>query len=614
MTTALTLDVDTRRFLAHLPHFFSSLSAAVAEMLQNSTRAQATTVDITIARAPADDAWVLTLVDDGPGIADPENLFTAARTGWDESQIIEPAGMGFFALLGLAQTLTVTSRSADGTGWQAVVSAQAFTGEPFSVTPLVSAHSASGLTVQAVLKPEADVSCLVHAPDTFHKLFTWRHAFPLTVRLYRPDAQGDLKTQTIPSHFDPASCPVLSTHMGSLYRGEESNGTEITVMWEHRLIRAKRNDLITALVARHGSLGAMVAWSLPNGLVWVLPKDTPVRAQLPERSALITNSAWHETLAQLADALVTAFQPARVLAAVQDVAQTRPDVLTASFWRPDSVAWRALPTPKTIVEAFKQSVALPPFFAVPDAAWLMWAGYVEQTVADPFSESGDWEGEMADGYEGQTYRLWMKNAPVTSNELLANQLCWHGFWTAVADSTPDASVMTVTCQDLEWAPPDTLVGNWLVLGRARQIVVERDGIPVGTVPWMVQTVGEDEDPGLVIADQGSTIGYGDVTAYPLPLLIQENRESSDVSFWDYVYAGELDLSALADEVTRTAQHLWDHQAVAAREAQDQTACVREHWTRLRQEATALLELVTDHSEWVASLTAVLALEFPDRQP
>lgn len=68
---ALTLDVNASQFLAHLPQFFRSLESALSEQLQNASRAGASAITITLTRTPADDAWMLTLEDNGPGVADP---------------------------------------------------------------------------------------------------------------------------------------------------------------------------------------------------------------------------------------------------------------------------------------------------------------------------------------------------------------------------------------------------------------------------------------------------------------------------------------------------------------------------------------------------------------
>ena len=212
----MQLTIDQTRLLTHLPQFFQSLSSAVSEVLQNSTRAGAAAVDITLTRPSPDDAWQLTIIDNGPGVVDPADLFTAARTGWDETQVIEPAGLGFFALLGLSRRLTVTSRLPDGSGWTTTVNEDVFTGTDFPLTPLPVVAEPSGLRLSAVLKPEADVRPIQQADPT--DLRSWRHAFPPTVTLHRPDARGVMTTTVLPSVLDPLTFfDRLDTSVGSLY-------------------------------------------------------------------------------------------------------------------------------------------------------------------------------------------------------------------------------------------------------------------------------------------------------------------------------------------------------------------------------------------------------------
>ncbi|PSR25665.1 MAG: hypothetical protein C7B46_20560, partial [Sulfobacillus benefaciens] len=188
MPSPMTLDVHAPQLLAHLPQFFRSLESALAEQLQNASRAGASAMTITLAHAPTDEfAWMLTLEDNGPGIADPRDLFVAGQSGWGNPAITDPAGLGFFALLGLSQACTITSRLADGSGWTATLTAEVFAGASFMVHPLaVSPHASSGLTIVSVLKPEAHVDALLSAEDWSTHPPRWRHAYPLTVILHRP--------------------------------------------------------------------------------------------------------------------------------------------------------------------------------------------------------------------------------------------------------------------------------------------------------------------------------------------------------------------------------------------------------------------------------------------
>src|SRR3989304_748590 len=74
------------RLIGELPRMFGGWEARFREILQNAYRAGADRVDITVS-------------DNGRGCAHPGLLIFAGATGWDESQVIEPAGVGLFSLL-----------------------------------------------------------------------------------------------------------------------------------------------------------------------------------------------------------------------------------------------------------------------------------------------------------------------------------------------------------------------------------------------------------------------------------------------------------------------------------------------------------------------------------
>src|SRR5690606_29565440 len=85
-----------------------------------------------------------------------------------------PAGLGLFALMGLAEHMTIESTSRDtGMTWRVTIDEDCFQGKPvaYEETPAVGAP---GVTVVASLKPEADLS--LHVPG-------FRHFFPLDVYL-----------------------------------------------------------------------------------------------------------------------------------------------------------------------------------------------------------------------------------------------------------------------------------------------------------------------------------------------------------------------------------------------------------------------------------------------
>lgn len=597
---SMMLGVDTTRFLTHLPQFFRSLSSGLSETLQNAYRAHATRVDITLTRTPQDDAWVLAIQDDGPGAPDPADLFTAARTGWDESQVIEPAGMGLFALLGLAERVTITSRLPDGSGWTATVLDTAFAGDAFDIVPLDPTDNPSAFTLVAVLKPEADIRPLLRR-HSWEDTPAWRHAYPLTVTIHRPGVEGSVDTEVLPSRLESviATWQVLTTDVGTLYgnRDRLNQGRHLTVVWEHRLIYANRLDLSLALTTRYGALGEQIAHALPRDLVWILPQDTTIRPQLPERSAIIANTAWHDAVNALADALVQAFDVEPVLSAVLARALTLPDVTVDSHI--GSPATQTLPLTGHIVSILAEVGGVHPFFAPRDDDWMTWAGYRSLTLPDPFDVTGDWEGENADGYDGASQALWMKDVPWTADRALADALNWQGFWTLVGESPPGTSTLSVALHDLAWIPGDPTwfpgddVEKWLTLGRASVIEVLRDGAVIGMLPWLASPEDTDfcgDGSRLIMADRDQSLGYDTDAPLPLPYLIYGSEKTS---FWDYVYGGELDLSDLTDAVIRVARETWDVVAAERQVAIDRARVRQGSLSTLVSEAQNVLPLLAD---------------------
>lgn len=106
--------------------FNGTLDDIFAELFQNARRAGATRVAVTAEHL--DDACLITVDDDGAGIADPIDLVSLGQSDWPgECRSREdPAGMGFFSLAGL--DTVVSSTSAAGSFWLAIAG-DAWTGE-----------------------------------------------------------------------------------------------------------------------------------------------------------------------------------------------------------------------------------------------------------------------------------------------------------------------------------------------------------------------------------------------------------------------------------------------------------------------------------------------------
>ena len=113
----------------------------LAEILQNSRRADATRVRVTVAArrdetAPATDdpPLTVTISDDGSGIADPAVLLSFGENGWDDATVRreDAAGFGFASLARRNCAVSSRPRSPDGEmapGWNVSLSPEHFLGD-----------------------------------------------------------------------------------------------------------------------------------------------------------------------------------------------------------------------------------------------------------------------------------------------------------------------------------------------------------------------------------------------------------------------------------------------------------------------------------------------------
>ena len=124
--------------------YASTLSDAMTEALQNSRRAGATRVRISIGTltdrpaqyAPATDGTLLTvtIADDGAGIFDPAVLLSFGENGWSDDLVRreDAAGFGFASLSRRGCTVSSRPRSPDSNampGWRVDLAPEHFLGE-----------------------------------------------------------------------------------------------------------------------------------------------------------------------------------------------------------------------------------------------------------------------------------------------------------------------------------------------------------------------------------------------------------------------------------------------------------------------------------------------------
>lgn len=126
ISTKLRAQVSPQAIAKVTRIFNGTLDDIFNELFQNARRAGATRVIVTAEHGP--DAYLITVCDDGAGIADPADLVSLGQSDWsDECRAREdPAGMGFFSLAGLD---TIVSSSSASGAFTLAIAGDAWTGE-----------------------------------------------------------------------------------------------------------------------------------------------------------------------------------------------------------------------------------------------------------------------------------------------------------------------------------------------------------------------------------------------------------------------------------------------------------------------------------------------------
>ena len=123
--------------------FNASTSDIMNELLQNSRRSGASSVDITL------EDHSITVADDGKGIMDPEDILAFGMTGWDKetTKSEHPAGMGLYALARREQ-VSIRSKPRAGEAWQVNLTPDHFIGKlPAPVERIPDSQHGTSTTV-----------------------------------------------------------------------------------------------------------------------------------------------------------------------------------------------------------------------------------------------------------------------------------------------------------------------------------------------------------------------------------------------------------------------------------------------------------------------------------
>ncbi|MCQ0090364.1 MULTISPECIES: ATP-binding protein [Rhodobacterales] len=143
--------------------FNATLDDIFAELFQNARRAGATQISVSQIDYP-DLGPVICLIDNGPGLSDPRDLFTLGQSAWenDVQSIEDAAGMGFFSLAG-RRVRIIAQKHGTCRSWMIDAEPESFGGE-VPITCSEGPPNHDGTTILIAIKPnESFVPAANHA-------------------------------------------------------------------------------------------------------------------------------------------------------------------------------------------------------------------------------------------------------------------------------------------------------------------------------------------------------------------------------------------------------------------------------------------------------------------
>ncbi len=599
------LAVNERRLLAEFPAFFHSFPEMLTELCQNCWRSGGSRMAITVNH----DTHELIVHDDGPGVTDPAALFTAGQSGWGES-VVAPAGLGFFALLGMAEQVTITSHTEAGS-WTATVTEASFEGEPIETEPADPAPT-TGLSLHAVLKPSVAIPHNVGASDWSRYRYApgFRQFYPITVTLTEIKGQ-DETARELP--VPPIPGWSLTTPVGRIVGDvprTSPNHTRHDIalhwIWEHRLLTHTESSraLLDAMDALpdgpfvvQGLLGADL-------VVWIDTATQAIRPKLPDRREVIEDIGYEETVQQLAEALVQAANVDAIRA--QLAALDLPDTIERV----------------TAVEPVLATVTLPPNFRWHPEHLLELAGYHRCRYTD-FSRLAIY---IDDGWTcaREEQSVWSKTALAVPDASVADALCQEGHWAYV-----DAQASPVVVEFQEYRGLDSGI---FTLGFASRIVVTQRGTVLTTLNrWLNH---ESIDGGQHVRYPGATpphtVPQGVWTIEPRALIVQWHHhgipseemhtllmavyDADSALFWEFIRPGtedEIDEGAILAKAIEAVAAVFAEDALYSEQRWNALCKIsaqrRELQSQIRELGDQAKDLLKEYPELAAILRPSLDL-------
>lgn len=302
------------RLLGEIPRFFTSFKSVLAEIFQNAYRAGAENVFVRYDK----DKHLLTISDDGPGLSDPQRLITAGDTGWNEAEIVDPAGMGAFSVLREDLVKKIQYESHGAGNWRMTLTANILSGEAVDVEQL-PANNLTGLTLMMWLQPaitiEEELIAIARARYPYRVVYT----------------SSDRINTIAPCDVDWAETTIEAA-TGTIY-WQYLSRWNITrrfteVVWEYRDISSQlfRQKLLEA--ASKYKFPVLATMIIERGNIMFWPKaNSSIRPKLPDRNELIDNQELQVAAELFVSELVTHF-----LDRTRQAIKSWPDTFVISRW------------------------------------------------------------------------------------------------------------------------------------------------------------------------------------------------------------------------------------------------------------------------------------------
>lgn len=291
--TSLKIEVDPR-VIMKLPEMFGGNEQALRELLQNAYRSGAQHVRV---------EWnpkgkILVVSDDGRGEGEPQNVFFPGRTGWDESAVKDPAGLGLYALLTEeTEWIDFETQTDNKTGWRARLDKDNLARREVEIQELKTGTKGTCVSIMYKKNPWTDF------PFALAKA---RGLYPYELKLV---VSG--KEELIPSKNRRSSnneCRTFHTQVGDVVLekdGWKLGGVE--AVWEFQVILSDELDKALERAATSGrekSIAMDIFCSNHYGIRWFVDQLCGVRPRLPDRSELIQGLALDCCAHQIVDAVV----------------------------------------------------------------------------------------------------------------------------------------------------------------------------------------------------------------------------------------------------------------------------------------------------------------------